>query len=308
LQKINIIRPINKTTVKTLLFSESTHKVNAALLVMSRHDKRPRIESTRDPAEESFAEEEFCPSDCHKLQNDVLVGAADMQRIDAAFATLCDQVDENFLVVEDVLAAAVCEKQLANLVALHRPQELVYEGNGEEGSSYTNSWRISTYAHTSPGTYVYQVFKRKYGAPYDLLVRDYMQSSGLLALLYQLKSRFLTTLGRSVGWDDATVQHRISSTFLSQLFLSVQPDKQEMTNPDTCPHTHTHTHKHTHTRSYQQEMTNLDTYLQPHYDPSVLTINLHLSPLDWQGCQTAENGLRVFSSRYPEGAKVSKKN
>jgi hypothetical protein len=54
-------------------------------------------------------------------------------------------------------------------------------------------------------------------------------------------------------------------------------------------------------------MTNLDTYLQPHYDPSVLTINLHLSPLDWQGCKPAENGLRVFSSRYPEGAKVSKK-
>ena len=51
-------------------------------------------------------------------------------------------------------------------------------------------------------------------------------------------------------------------------------------------------------------MTNLDTYLQPHYDPSVLTINLHLSPLDWQGCKPAENGLRVFSSRYTEGAKV----
>jgi len=255
----------------------------------ARPGKKPRTEGTADtgvlvryPVPSAEGVEEFRPADGHRVQDEQLLGAAALQCVDEAFAAKREQVDENFLVVEDVLPAAVCEKQLAQLIAVHRPQELVYEGNGEEGTSYTNSWRISTYAHTSPGTYVYQVFKQKYGTPFDLRAREYVQSSGLLALLYQLKSRFLTTLGRDIGWDEATTQTRIRSTFLSQLFLSVQPNKQEMTR--------------------------LDSYLQPHYDPSVLTINLHLSSLDWKGCKPSENGLRVFAPHYPQGAKVRNAN
>ena len=36
----------------------------------------------------------------------------------------------------------------------------------------------------------------------------------------------------------------------------------------------------------RDRMQELDTYMQPHYDPSMLTINLHLSPLDFRGCRS----------------------
>jgi len=118
-------------------------------------------------------------------------------------------------------------------------QELVYEGNGDGGTSYTNSWRISTYAHTSPETYVYQVFKEKYGSPYDTTLRQYMQSEGLLEMLETLKSTFLTTLGRASGHADATIQ------VLQYNGLGVET--HELTQKLSY-HTLTFTHsKHTHT-------------------------------------------------------------
>ena len=60
----------------------------------------------------------------------------------------------------------------------------------------------------------------------------------------------------------------IEKTQIGQIFMTVQPSQQRM----------------------NQE---LDSYLEPHYDPSSLTVNLHLSPLDYKGCDPKENGLLV---------------
>mmetsp|Transcript_10612 Transcript_10612/g.24880 ORF Transcript_10612/g.24880 Transcript_10612/m.24880 type:complete len:87 (-) Transcript_10612:6-266(-) len=51
-------------------------------------------------------------------------------------------------------------------------------------------------------------------------------------------------------------------------------------------------------------MRQLNTYQQPHYDPSVLTINLHLSPANFHGCSPEDNGLRVFSSGDVKGESI----
>lgn len=64
------------------------------------------------------------------------------------------------------------------------------------------------------------------------------------------------------------VARQVQETVLSQMFLTIQPDAQTMKK--------------------------LDTHLQPHFDPSTLTINLHLSPADYKGCIVEENGLLVF--------------
>ena len=171
-----------------------------------------------------------------------------------------------------------CKELLAGLLSRHRPQALTYEGNGAAGASYTNSWRISTYAHTEPHTYVHQMFQEKYGAPFDAPMRAYMDQAGITTLLEDLKRQFLATLARRSGLDDAELQ-RLRDTRLAQLFFTVQPD---------APHMNAE----------------LDTYMQPHYDPSELTINVHLSPLDWQGCLPAENGLRVFAAEHAGGSRV----
>ena len=202
----------------------------------------------------------------------------DLACVDEAFRAQGAQVEGNFLVVRDVLGVGACEHLLGELLARHRPQDLVYQGNGDGGASYTNSWRISTYAHTSPETYVYQVFTEKYGAPFDQQMRDCLESAGLVSLLEALKARFLAALARDVGLDDAETQQWIEDTQLAQLFFTVQPSKDRM-----------------------QE---LDTYMQPHFDPSELTINLHLSALDWDGCLPSENGLRVFGTQRDEGSTV----
>ena len=201
-----------------------------------------------------------------------------LSRVQAAFETQGAQVQGNFLVVRDVLDPLACQRVLEQLLAIHRPQHLVYEGNGTVGTSYTNSWRISTYAHTSPETYVYQFFSEKYGAPYDQPMRDCMESAGLIALLEALKARFLATLAQDAGLCEAETQQWIDDTQLAQLFLTIQPAKDRMLE--------------------------LDTYMQPHYDPSILTINVHLSALNWNGCPPAENGLRVFGGQYPGGSQV----
>jgi hypothetical protein len=219
-------------------------------------------------------ETDFAPPPLKKVRIDdpvrcleepvALVRAAAMHRVDDAFAAKAkgDQVDCNFLVVEDVLPEAICEGVLDELLALHRPQKLVYAGNGEGGASYTNSWCISTYAHTSPETYVYQVFQATYGAPYDDKMRAYMHNSGLVALLNALKSRFVTTLGRASSLDAGAIERWVREMRLAQLFLTVQPAAHEMAKLDTYlqvyiyRHTHAHAHTHTHTHTI-----NIYTYM-----------------------------------------------
>jgi hypothetical protein len=64
------------------------------------------------------------------------------------------------------------------------------------------------------------------------------------------------------------IEAQIESTHLVQLFLTVQP----------CAN----------------NMSELDTHLQPHFDPSDLTINLHFSDLEFRGAKREENGLLIF--------------
>ena len=91
--------------------------------------KKPRtIESNTQEGPELFSEN---GTECSSLlatesQSSHLVEAAAMQRIHEAFSSKRDQVEANFLVVEDVLPADVCEQQLIQLLALHCPQVCFY--------------------------------------------------------------------------------------------------------------------------------------------------------------------------------------
>jgi hypothetical protein len=150
----------------------------------------------------------------------------------------------------------------------------VYSGDkgtaaGVAGASYTNSWKISTYAHTAPETYTHRYFSERYGHPHRQALRDYLEQSGIRTFLQELKAEILTTIAEANGYPQALRAALVEGTELSQMFLTVQP-RQGIMNEE------------------------LDTYMQPHYDPSSLTINLHMSPLDFKGCLPHENGLLVL--------------
>ena len=65
--------------------------------------------------------------------------------VDSVFTAQSEQVSGCFLVVPGLVAERFCEAVLPELLKRHKPQEIVYKGNGDEGTSYTNSWKISTY-------------------------------------------------------------------------------------------------------------------------------------------------------------------
>ena len=81
-------------------------------------------------------------------------------------------------------------------------------------------------------------------------------------------SKFLRLRGENLNLSKEAIELQIRSTTLSQLFLTVQPSSEIMNS--------------------------MKTSLQPHYDPCELTINIHLSPLDFRGCDPKENVLRIF--------------
>ena len=193
-----------------------------------------------------------------------------LARVAERYASQPEQVSGCFLVVPGAVPDNFCAAVLPELLSRHRPQEIVYRGNGDEGTSYTNSWRISTYLVTTPSTYVYQCFKEQYGAPFDTELRHYVVRCGLMQVFEALKAQFLATYCAAKGMTPAEAEELAAATQLAQMFLTDQPGRDRMEQ--------------------------LDTYMQPHYDPSVLTINLHLSPLAFRGCPPAENGLRVFAT------------
>ena len=65
--------------------------------------------------------------------------------VDSVFTAQSEQVSGCFLVVPGLVVEQFCEAVLPELLKRHTPQEIVYKGNGDEGTSYTNSWKISTY-------------------------------------------------------------------------------------------------------------------------------------------------------------------
>ena len=173
----------------------------------------------------------------------------------------------------------VPENMLDDLLRLHRPQTLSYdEDDGRRGESYKDEWAISTYICADRTTYVRKCFEEKYG-PRDCLDRPmfrYLNQAGVMSTLRKYKEDFLRLRGESLNLTDETVELQIRHTKLSQLFLTVQPSKDIMKA--------------------------MKTSLQPHYDPCELTINIHLSPLNFRGCDPSENVLRIFpkTSSDPE--------
>lgn len=65
--------------------------------------------------------------------------------VDSVFEAQAEQVGGCFLVVPGTVSDGFCADVLPELLKRHTPQEIVYKGNGDEGTSYTNSWKISTY-------------------------------------------------------------------------------------------------------------------------------------------------------------------
>jgi hypothetical protein len=177
-------------------------------------------------------------------------------------------VRAQFLPVPGVMDEETCAALLEGVCALHRPQVLRYEGASANGLSYKNSWKISTYAWTREETYVHRFFSETVGAPYDEPMLNYIRESGVLDLLCVLKRGFLQV--KLAHLSTEMIEQAIEEMTLSQMFLTVQPSTQAMRKADS--------------------------FMQPHIDPSSLTINLHLSPADFKGCPPAEGGLLVFGT------------
>jgi len=180
-----------------------------------------------------------------------------------------------------LLSPIWCSETLSGFLSRHKPQTIEYDeetgtAEGVSGKSYTKSWAISTYCATSPETYVHSHFTKKYGAPRDEELWRYVQETGTLQHLMDMKEEFLGLRGEIEGLPLELTSELIASTEVGQMFLTVQPSQSEMNGPG------------------------LDTFLQPHYDPSSLTINIHLSPVDYKGCNEAENGLLVMNHKQGE--------
>jgi hypothetical protein len=167
----------------------------------------------------------------------------------------------------------VPERLLEDLLRLHRPQNLSYdERQGERGESYKNEWSISTYVVADQSTYVRKCFEEKYGFR-DCLDRPmlrYLCERKVMETIQSYKKQFLKIRGEALNLSETEIELQRRHIKLSQLFLTVQPSKDVMKS--------------------------MKTSLQPHYDPCELTINIHLSPLTFRGCNASENVLRIFRS------------
>eukprot|EP00750_Incisomonas_marina_P026377 INCI590.1.p1 GENE.INCI590.1~~INCI590.1.p1 ORF type:complete len:1362 (-),score=209.65 INCI590.1:591-4676(-) len=212
-----------------------------------------------------------------KLQQDKAVIKAALGGANA------DQARHHYLVCHNLLSSQETNEHLTALLSVSKPHVLRYEGaTTTAGLSYQDDWRISTYAFTAPETYVHHHLKLKYGTSQSEPLWKLVQERGILRRLQELKRAFIYAEMETRCGDDllrADVEAAVEEMELAQLFLTVQPNKHELKK--------------------------LGTSLQPHYDPASLTINLHFSPLDFQGCSPNENGILVFKNRSDCGKQTS---
>lgn len=190
------------------------------------------------------------------------------ETLDACLRDQEAQATQQYLVCEGALSPSEASSHLHKLLQLHSPQNIDYHGSTSAGLSYQKSWKISTYAFTSPASYVHHHLKMKYGKPCDGPLAEYLHQSGIRSTLDRLKSEFIKAKCRRDGADLSKAIEISQRMHLAQLFLTVQPEATQL-------------HK-------------LSTSLQPHFDPANLTINLHFSPLDFRGALPSENGIVVF--------------
>jgi hypothetical protein len=199
--------------------------------------------------------------------------AADLEeRIRSHLNTQPRQASQQFLVMPGLLDEKICAAMRQRLEEKHRPQTLVYSGQSSNGVSYKDAWAISTYGFVHEDSFQHKHFSERYGEPYDRDLLQFLEQSNLMKMLQVLKAAFLkvhcqcsAAYSAAPGAAAATVEAATAATTPFQIFLTIQPDTAKMAK--------------------------MNSSMQPHIDPAVLTINLHFSPLDYQGAASLASAV-----------------